>query len=95
VVTGTLPTITKWEWVRGNIPVEYWDKTLTPNDTQLTIILHLIDTKYFNDNTPHPAVQSDYQFTLDALDSLGDSRWISAGDFIDVLIHFPDLENTK
>jgi hypothetical protein len=92
-VTGTLPTTTKWK--RGKIPLEYWDETLTPNDTQLIIIQHLIDTKYFNDNTPHPAVQSDYQFALDALDSLGDSRWISAGDFIDVLIHFPDMEDFK
>jgi hypothetical protein len=77
---------------RGDIPEEYWDKSLTPNDTQLTIIEHLIDTKYFNDNTPHPAVQSDYEFALAAIETLGDTRWVGAGDFIDSLIHFPDLE---
>jgi hypothetical protein len=90
-VTGILPTTTKWK--RGKIPLEYWDENLTPTPVQVDIILGLIDTKLFRHDTPHPSVQSDYQFALDGLDNLGDSRWISTEDFIDVLVHFPDLED--
>jgi|HubBroStandDraft_1064217.scaffolds.fasta_scaffold257202_2 hypothetical protein len=78
---------------RGKIPDEYWDRTLTPTAVQLTIIKQLIETKYFNDNTPHPAVQSDFEFAMAALDALGDTRWVSAEDFIDALIHLPNLED--
>ena len=82
-----------WVFERGNIPEEYWDKTLTPTPVQVKIILSLIDIKYFNDNTPHPAVQSDFEFAMAALDSLGDTRWVSAEDFIHSLIQLPNLED--
>ena len=94
-VTGTLLPITDKQFKRGKIPEEYWDETLTPTPAQLTIIAHLINTKYFNDNTPHPAIQSDFQFAMDALDSLGDTRWVSAEDFIHSLIQLPNMEDFK
>jgi len=80
---------------RGSIPKEYWDITLTPTPAQVDIIFNLIEIKYFNDDTPHPAVQSDYEFAMAALDSLGDTRWVSAEDFIHSLIQLPNLEDLK
>lgn len=81
-----------WAFKRGTIPYEYWDESLTPTPTQIAIIFDLIDAKYFNDNTPHPAIQSDFQFAMDALSVLGDTRWLSAEDFIHSLIQLPNLE---
>jgi hypothetical protein len=82
-----------WVFERGNIPEEYWDRNLTPTPTQLAIILDLINSKYFNDYSPHPAVQSDFEYAMAAIETLGDTRWVSAGEFIDTLIHFPNLED--
>lgn len=89
-----MPTDPK-RFKRGKIPIEYWDETLTPTPVQLAIISNLIQNKYFNDNTPHPAIQSDFQFAMDALDSLGDTRWVSAEDFIHSLIQLPNMEDFK
>lgn len=93
-----MPRITKdelWAFERGDIPDEYWDVTLTPTITQLNIILNLINSKFFNGYSPHPSVQSDYEYALKAIETLGDTRWVSASEFIDILIHFPDLEDFK
>jgi hypothetical protein len=78
---------------RGNIPEEYWDESLTPTPVQISIILNLIQNKYFNDNSPHPAVRSDFEFAMDAIDALGDSRWVSTEELIHSLIQLPNMED--
>lgn len=73
--------------------MEYWDVTLTPTIIQVSIIFDLIRDKYFDDTQMHPAIQSDYQFVMDALSALGDTRWLSAEDLINALIQFPNMED--
>ena len=70
---------------RGDIPEEFWDITLTPTIIQIGIIDDLISKKFFNDNT--------HEFAMAALDALGDTRWLSAEDFIHSLIQLPNMED--
>jgi hypothetical protein len=70
---------------RGDIPREYWDAKITPNEVQLGIINDLIETKQFSD--------TEYRIALATIEHLGDTRWIDADQLIDQLVHLPNRED--